>query len=126
MASPNLAAYNAVIDVCARCGDADKAAAVFKSMMSAGVMPDLLTYTLLIKGYVVQGDLEQAIQLFTLMRKRSLQPDVALQHLARRPCPEADVDVGGSRDARHGRSVGDSEREHPRHPRQAQRPQPRP
>merc|ERR1719420_313119 len=78
MPSPNLAVYNAVIDVCARCGDSDKAAAVFKSMMSAGVVPDLLTYTLLIKGYVVQGDLEQAIQLFTLMRKRSLQPDVAL------------------------------------------------
>jgi pentatricopeptide repeat protein len=38
----------------------------------------LLTYTLVIKGYVVQGDLEQAIQLFTLMRKRNLQPDVAL------------------------------------------------
>merc|ERR1719174_2060545 len=78
MPSPNLAAYNAVIDVCARCGDCDKAAAVFKTMMSAGVVPDLLTYTLVIKGYVVQGDLEQAIQLFTLMRKRSLQPDVAL------------------------------------------------
>jgi len=78
MPSPNLAAYNAVIDVCARCGDCDKAAAIFKSMMSAGVVPDLLTYTLVIKGYVVQGDLEQAIQLFTLMRKRNLQPDVAL------------------------------------------------
>jgi pentatricopeptide repeat protein len=78
MPAPNLAAYNAVIDVCARCGDADKAANVFKSMMSAGVVPDLNTYTLVIKGYVVQGDLEQAIQLFTLMRKRSLQPDVAL------------------------------------------------
>merc|ERR1719174_3447358 len=78
MPSPNLAAYNAVIDVCARCGDCDKAAAVFESMMSAGVVPDLLTYTLVIKGYVVQGDLEQAIQLFTLMRKRNLQPDVAL------------------------------------------------
>jgi pentatricopeptide repeat protein len=78
MPSPNLAAFNAVIDVCARCGDAEKAAAVFKSMMSAGVVPDLLTYTLVIKGYVVQGDLEQAIQLFTLMRKRNLQPDVAL------------------------------------------------
>merc|ERR1719146_361419 len=78
MPSPTLAAYNAVIDVCARCGDCEKAAAVFKSMMSAGVVPDLLTYTLVIKGYVVQGDLEQPIQLFTLMRKRSLQPDVAL------------------------------------------------
>merc|ERR1719420_2788393 len=76
--SPNLAAFNAVIDVCARCGDCDKAAEVFKSMMSAGVVPDLLTYTLVIKGYVVQGDLEQAIQLFTFMRKRDLQPDVAL------------------------------------------------
>merc|ERR1719146_37541 len=50
MPSPTLAAYNAVIDVCARCGDCDKAAAVFKSMMSAGVVPDLLTYTLVIKG----------------------------------------------------------------------------
>jgi pentatricopeptide repeat protein len=78
MPSPNLAVFNAVIDVCARCGDCEKAAAVFKSMMSAGVVPDLLTYTLVIKGYVVQGDLEQAIQLFTLMRKRNLQPDVAL------------------------------------------------
>merc|ERR1719146_230261 len=78
MPSPTLAAYNAVIDVCARCGDCEKAAAVFMSMMSAGVVPDLLTYTLVIKGYVVQGDLEQAIQLFTLMRKRNLQPDVAL------------------------------------------------
>merc|ERR550514_1699236 len=78
MPSPNLAACNAVIDVCARCGDSDKAAAVFKNMMSAGVVPDLLTYSLVIKGYVVQGDLEQAIQLFTLMRKRNLQPDVAL------------------------------------------------
>merc|ERR1719146_199970 len=78
MPAPNLAAYNAVIDVCARCGDCDKAAAVFKTMMNAGVVPDLLTYTLVIKGYVVQGDLEQAIQLFTLMRKKNLQPDVAL------------------------------------------------
>jgi len=78
MQSPNLAAYNAVIDVCARCGDSDKAAAIFKSMMTAGVVPDLQTYSLVIKGYVVQGDLEQAIQLFTLMRKRNLQPDVAL------------------------------------------------
>merc|ERR1719446_745978 len=75
---PDLAAFNAVIDVCARCGDCEKAAAVFKTMMGAGVVPDLLTYTLVIKGYVVQGDLEQAIQLFTLMRKRNLQPDVAL------------------------------------------------
>merc|ERR1719238_1233939 len=75
---PDLAAFNAVIDVCARCGDCEKAAAVFKTMMGAGVVPDLLTYTLVIKGYVVQGDLEQAIQLFTLMRKKNIQPDVAL------------------------------------------------
>ena len=32
--------------------DCDKAAAIFKSMMNAGVVPDLLTYTLVIKGYV--------------------------------------------------------------------------
>merc|ERR1719478_1754599 len=59
-------AFNAVIDVCARCGDVERAAAVFREMCLR-VTPDLTTYATIIKGYCVQGDLEQAIQLFALM-----------------------------------------------------------
>jgi len=72
-----IAAYNAVIDVCARCGDVDRASGVFREMCLR-VTPDLTTYATVIKGYCVQGDLEQAIQLFTLMRKRGVAPDAVL------------------------------------------------
>merc|ERR1719454_1358796 len=72
------AAFNALIDVCARCGDVEQAAKVFRDMCARGVTPDLTTYATIIKGYVVQGDLEQAIQLFTLMRKRGVAPDAQL------------------------------------------------
>merc|ERR1719213_169354 len=70
-------AFNAVIDVFARCGDVERAAAVFREMCLR-VTPDLTTYAMIIKGYIVQGDLEQAIQLFTLMRKRGVAPDAVL------------------------------------------------
>merc|ERR1719327_2065598 len=70
-------AFNAVIDVCARCGDVERAAEVFREMCLR-VTPDLTTYATIIKGYIVQGDLEQAIQLFTLMRKRGVAPDAVL------------------------------------------------
>jgi pentatricopeptide repeat protein len=77
-ASLTLSAYNMIIDACARQGDAEKGAEVFKAMMAAGVTPDVTTYSAVIKAYVVQGDLEQAVQLFTLMRKRGVHPDVGL------------------------------------------------
>merc|ERR1719316_1344339 len=41
-------AFNAVIDVCARCGDVERAAAVFREMCLR-VTPDLTTYATIIK-----------------------------------------------------------------------------
>merc|ERR1719453_1827456 len=55
-----------------------RASAVFRDMCAGGQVPDLITYSTVIKGYCVQGDLEQAVQLFTLMRKRGIQPDQVL------------------------------------------------
>merc|ERR1719453_2996722 len=55
-----------------------RASAVFRDMCTAGMVPDLITYSTVIKGYCVAGELEQAIQLFTLMRKRGIQPDQVL------------------------------------------------
>merc|ERR1719163_1761801 len=56
---PNLATFNALIDVCARNGSVEKSGQLFRDMC-------------------VHGDLEQAIQLFTLMRKRGVMPDAVL------------------------------------------------
>merc|ERR1719487_575039 len=41
----------------------------------SGLLPDLITYSTLIKGYCVNGDLDEAMQLFTLMRKKGIRPD---------------------------------------------------
>merc|ERR1719389_337219 len=56
----------------------DQASQFFREMCTEGVVPDLVTYSTIIKGYCVQGDLEQAVQLFTLMRKRGIKPDAIL------------------------------------------------
>merc|ERR1719482_66673 len=75
---PNLATFNALIDVHARNGAVEKAGQLFKDMCMLGVAPDLITYSTVIKGYCVTGDLEQAIALFSLMRKRGVMPDAVL------------------------------------------------
>jgi pentatricopeptide repeat protein len=75
---PNVATFNALIDLCARNGDVERAADIFRDMCAAGVAPDLITYSTVIKGYCVKGELEQAITLFTLMRKRGIAPDAVL------------------------------------------------
>jgi len=70
--------HQTLLDAVARLGDVDLAAEMFRDMCAAGVVPDLVTYSSVIKGYCVQGELQQAIQLFTLMRKRGIEPDEVL------------------------------------------------
>jgi pentatricopeptide repeat protein len=75
---PNLATFNALIDLCARNGDVERSTEIFRDMCALGVTPDLITYSTVIKGYCVKGELEQALTLFTLMRKRGIAPDAVL------------------------------------------------
>merc|ERR1719235_567446 len=53
----------------------DSASKLFQDMLDAEVVPDLITYSTLIKGYCVCGDLDHSLQLFTSMRKKGIRPD---------------------------------------------------
>merc|ERR1719198_940937 len=41
-------------------------------------MPDLISYSTLIKGHCSRGDLEQGLQLLGLMQRRGIAPDAVL------------------------------------------------
>lgn len=53
---PNNVTYNSLIDCCVRCGDVDKASALFDEMKERHVQPDLITFSTLIKGYFKQAE----------------------------------------------------------------------
>merc|ERR1719230_2091191 len=50
---PNLATFNALIDVCARNGDVEQAGGLFRDMCTLGITPDVITYSTVIKGYCI-------------------------------------------------------------------------
>merc|ERR1719461_2211549 len=51
---------------------------LFRDMTLKAVMPDLITYSTLIKGHCSCGDLEQGLQLLDLMQRRGIAPDAIL------------------------------------------------
>merc|ERR1719461_1435551 len=48
---------------------------LFRDMTLKNVMPDLITYSTLIKGHCTRGDLENGLQLLGLMQRRGIAPD---------------------------------------------------
>merc|ERR1719473_1047780 len=53
----------------------DAASKLFKDMEDGQFVPDLITYSTLIKGYCNCNDLEQALHLFGLMQEKGIRPD---------------------------------------------------
>merc|ERR1719203_2252483 len=49
-----LVVFNTLIDACSRVGDMDAASELFKDMLEAGCLPDLITYSTLVKGYCLR------------------------------------------------------------------------
>jgi len=72
----NVISYNTTIDACARCGAMDRAPALLDSMRQAGLEPDLVTYSTLVKGYSLAGDVERGFKVLKEMRAGGkLKPD---------------------------------------------------
>ncbi|CAM9388927.1 unnamed protein product [Scytosiphon promiscuus] len=74
-------AFTSVLTGFAGVGDKDRALAVFQQMVTAGVEPNLVTYTGLISACVNAGDMEGARRLFSALEARStaapeMQPSV--------------------------------------------------
>eukprot|EP01067_Filipodium_phascolosomae_P001540 Filipodium_phascolosomae@DN2007_c0_g1_i1.p1 len=75
----NAVTFNSLIDGCARVGAMDKACELLEEMTKrAGLSPDLITYSTIIKGYCMQGDIEHSMILFDAMRRRKIEPDAIL------------------------------------------------
>lgn len=76
----NRATYHSLIVLLMRQGEGDKAEQVLRDMTLENVMPDLATFSVLIRGHVARGDLERALQLLGIMQRRDVKPDLALFH----------------------------------------------
>jgi len=69
--TPDCAAYNALINACARAGDVPRAEGAFGQMVAAGITPDVISYTSLIKAFAIVGDVEGAERTFAEMEQRT-------------------------------------------------------
>ena len=65
------AAYNALINACARAGDVPRAEGAFGEMVAAGIPPDAISFSSLIKACAVAGDAERAEEMFREMQQRT-------------------------------------------------------
>lgn len=66
---PSVANFNAMIDACARNGQADRAPEVHQTMVRRGLQPNLITYSSLIKAACQRGDCDSALATMQELRK---------------------------------------------------------
>ena len=59
----NLIAYNTLLDARAKLFVIKRATQFLKSMRESGIEPDLITYSILVKGYCAEGDLDRALRI---------------------------------------------------------------
>ncbi len=67
--SPDLAAFNQLINSCAKEGDVARAEGAFGEMVAAGIAPDTISYNSLIKAAAVSGDVAAAEKFFGEMEQ---------------------------------------------------------
>ena len=68
---PDRAAFNAMINACARVGDIPRADGAFAEMRAAGIEPDTISYASLLKACSVSGDLVRAEKIWFEMQQRT-------------------------------------------------------
>ncbi|KAJ6423595.1 hypothetical protein OIU84_024546 [Salix udensis] len=61
---------NALVDMYAKCGGLDEARLVFDNMVER----DVVSWTSMINGYILNGDMKSALSLFKIMQIEGLQP----------------------------------------------------
>merc|ERR1719456_1402986 len=65
-----------MLHACAKCHAIDRAASLFDDMMTAGVDPDLISYSTILKGYCHAGDVDRAFGVIQDMKEKGdLVPD---------------------------------------------------
>jgi len=105
---PNIITYNSLIDCCVRCGDMNAATMIFTHMKSNtddsketkeiirpdfnnnSKVPDLITYSTLIKGHCKARNIEQALILHEQMLQLGIKADEVLYNSLLDGCLKAD------------------------------------
>jgi pentatricopeptide repeat protein len=73
----NRITYNSIIDVCIKCSDVQAAENILAEMTStiSNLVPDLITYSTILKGYCRIGDLDKALQVAESINSGGLRCD---------------------------------------------------
>lgn len=93
----NTIAYNSIIDVCIKCSDLQAAEDIFREMLvqQSNVMPDLITYSTLLKGYCHVGNLDKALQVAETIKACGLKCDELVYNTLMDGCVKAnDLSAG--------------------------------
>ena len=81
-ATPNIVTFNSLLDCCVRCFDFSQASQIFNQMLDPAApqscVPDLITFSIMIKGYCKAKNIEQAFYTVQLMENRGIKADFAL------------------------------------------------
>ncbi|KAH9160257.1 hypothetical protein LEN26_001951 [Aphanomyces euteiches] len=78
--------YVNMMNVCVRCGDMDQAWTVFSSMKEAGIKPDVVAYTTLLKGLCGEGQLTKAMEIVAEMEASKVPLNVRTVNTLLRGC----------------------------------------
>eukprot|EP00928_Gymnodinium_smaydae_P033253 TRINITY_DN23865_c0_g2_i2.p1 TRINITY_DN23865_c0_g2~~TRINITY_DN23865_c0_g2_i2.p1 ORF type:complete len:1066 (+),score=249.23 TRINITY_DN23865_c0_g2_i2:140-3337(+) len=73
--TPDTAAYNCVLDVCAKASDTDRLQKILKEMNEANVPRDMITFNTLLNGCAFNKDLDGAKALLIEMEKQGFPPN---------------------------------------------------
>jgi pentatricopeptide repeat protein len=68
--------YNTLIDACARCGEVHRTPAILEQMHKQGIEPNLVTYSVCLKGLCQDNQLDKAFELMESMKQsKDARPD---------------------------------------------------
>lgn len=73
---PDVATYNAVMNVCAKANKVQWSYNIMEKMQVAGLVPDKASFTILMNAAIAENDIDKAFETFHLMRSHITEPDV--------------------------------------------------
>merc|ERR1719316_2551828 len=93
---PALTTYNALLDGCAKSGTIDCIPDLVADMKKRGLMPNLITYSTVLKGYCLRGDISAAFSVMDEMRRDTkLKPDEIMYNTLLDGCAQASLHEEG-------------------------------
>ena len=83
---PNLVCFNVILDVACKKGNLLLACKLFEEIRTDCLFPDIISYSVIIKGHCQAKSIDQAIFLLNQMIKEGVRPDLQLFHQLLEAC----------------------------------------